>query len=122
MNFLNSTQCEKMIIGCLDYYSLWTPEETADCVSYEHTEINDRDSDAPVVHFFEFTTTQKLSEIEFQEFYDAMREAFGVRGGYEETSGKACANVYLTEAQSAPPYMDDAVSVYYIRISFYYDI
>ena len=122
MNFLNSTQCERMIINCLEHNSLWTPEETDDCVSYEHTEISDRDDDAPLAHCFEFTTTRKLSEREFLEFYETAVEAFGVRRGYEETAGKACTDLYISDAREKVSYMDDGVVLYFIRVSFYYDV
>jgi L-ascorbate metabolism protein UlaG (beta-lactamase superfamily) len=122
MYFLNSTECESLIVQGLDYECAWHPETYHDSIMYTGTVIDDRNEDDGITHRFEWTTLTELSDETLKAANETLRKMFNVRGRYEETAGKACSAVFLHNPKPCVFSTDTSMLVYKIEVSYYHDI
>ena len=122
MYFLNSTECESLIIQCLDFECAWQPETHYDSILYTGTVIDDRNDDDGITHRFEWTTLTELSDETLKAVNETMRRLFHVRGRYEESAGKACSFVHVYSPRPHTISTDPSMRIYKIEVAYYYDI
>jgi len=122
MYFLNSEQCESLIIQGLDFECAWHPETYHDSILYTGTVIDDRNEDEGILHRFEWTTLTELSDETWQAVNETLRRLFHVRYPYEETAGKACSAVHVFKPRPCTYSTDTNMLMYKIEVSYYYDI